>query len=799
VNAADQAGSRRFYFEIFVISFAALLLEISYTRLISFKLFYYYTYLVIGFALLGIGSGGVVVAVRPRLARVPLDRLLAAGSLAASLAIALGYLTVALLPTATAQLSKAPVIEITKLMLICTALFSSFFPMGVMISALLGRNPARIARLYFADLVGAAAACAVAVPLQGSLTPPGCILLAALLLAVLAVRLARPWSLPLLAASLAAGALLLAGIAFPRTVPEPVTDAAKALRPDTPRLFSAWNPVFRIDVVAVLSPELRLIYHDGQPGSALHRFDGNVASLTRFQSDPRSYAFRIGERPVRRVLIVGAAGGHEILTSLYFEAEQITALELNSATVSLLTEHFADYSGHLASNPRVRLVNTEGRSFLAREGERYDLIFFVAPDSYSAQNAASAGAFVLSESYLYTVEMIQESLEHLSDGGLIAMQFGEFAYEEKPNRTARYVGTARQALENLGVDRAGDHVLVATSPAFIPLSTILVKRSPFTDLEVERFLENTRRIPGAVARHVPGRSLEAGRVNRVLSLPSEDLPAWYASQPYDISPVTDDAPFFWHFSRFRTVLQNFVEPLPGTDREDSIGERVLLVLAAVAALFAGIFLLLPFLAIRGTWMALPNKARSFGLFAAIGVGFMLFEVALIQKLVLFLGYPTYSLTVTLMALLVFTGLGSLATSRYSARRGRSLSALLGAISLLTLFYQFGMGTVMQTLLGAPLFVRAVTAVVMLAPMGLVLGAFMPLGLSSLAVSSPHPDTYVAWGWAVNGFFSVIGSVVTTVLSMTYGFRVVLFLGLGAYAVAVLLLHGMPQRSVSSIG
>src|SRR5213075_2597005 len=118
---------------------------------------------------------------------------------------------------------------------------------------------------------------------------------------------------------------------------------------------------------------------------------------------------------------------------------RITAVELNPVTVSLLTTHFADYTGHLGDDPRVTLVNAEGRSLLMGDRERYDLIWFVAPDSYAAMNAATSGAFVLSESYLYTREMIVEALRHLTDDGLVVAQFGEINYAEKPNRTVRYL------------------------------------------------------------------------------------------------------------------------------------------------------------------------------------------------------------------------------------------------------------------------------------------------------------------------------------------------------------------------
>jgi hypothetical protein len=791
------AAARSFGLEIFVISFAGLLLEISYTRLVSFKLFYYYTYLVIGFALLGVGSGGVLVSIAPRLGRAAPGRMLGAATLAAAVAVALGYAVVAWQPTDTGRLWEDPLREGAKLLVVCLALFGTFLPIGILISTLLAWNPSRIARLYALDLLGAGAACAAAVGLLRLLSPPGCIALAGLLLAALAARLAWRGPAALRAASLAASALFAAGVVVPSRIPEPLADASKGIQPDTQRLFSAWDPVFRVDVVEGFAGT-RVVHHDGLRGSGMHRFDGAFETLGRFERDPRSFAFRVAERPAARVLIVGSAGGHEILASLFFRAEQVTAVELNATTVSLLTERFADYTGRIAFDPRVRLVNAEARSFLARDEQRYDLIYFVAPDSYSTQNAATASAFVLSESYLYTSEMVEESLGRLAEGGILAMQFGEFAYERKPNRTARYVATARHALERMGAPDPGRHFLVATSPDFIALSTILVKREPFTENEVERFLENVGRVPGAVARHAPGRRLDGGPVNQILTLAREALPAWYAGHPYDVSPIRDDAPFFWHFARFGHVLRTFVEPLPGVDPEDAIGERLLLALSALATLFAASFLLLPFLAIRSTWAALPHKGLSFGLFASLGVGFMLFEIALMQKLVLFLGYPTHSISITLMALLVSTGIGSLATSRYGGGARWAPGALLAAIAALTLFYQYGLEPLTEALLGEPLAVRAAVAFFVLAPLGLVLGAFMPLGLAAVAASTVHREAYVAWGWAVNGFFSVIGSVLTTALSMSYGFRVVLFLGLAAYALAALLSSGMRRLTAPTL-
>ena len=801
-SASATSESRRFYLEIFVVSFAALMLEISYTRLISFKLFYYYTYLIIGFALMGLGSGAIVVAILPALRRLELQVLLARSCALGALTVALGYVVIALVPLNALELTQSfgalssHLDEIAKLVAVCAALFATFACVGVMIAALFSTHPEAIHRLYFADLAGAALACLAVVPLLGTIGPPSCIALAGLVLAATGVRLALGGERIALAVAVAAGLWQAAAIAIPGLLPNLVTDSAKTVRDgDESRLFfSKWSPVFRIDVTrhpVHEGDDHRIIHHDGLWGSTLHRFDGDASSLTRFESDVRRVAFRTPERAPRRVLIIGAAGGHEILASLYFGAEKVTAVELNPVTASLLTTVFPDYSGRLHEDPRVELVNDEGRAFLARNRERFDLIYFVAPDSYSAMNAATAGAFVLSESYLYTVEMIEESLGRLSDDGVICMQFGEFDYENKPNRTARYVGTAREAFRRLGVDDFRSHVMVATSPEFIPISTVLLKRQPFTEAERGRFVAHGERVEGLAPRFALGRVVDPGPVSRAIRAQPEALRAWYAQHRYDLTPITDDSPFFWHFARFGNVLREFGRPL-GHDSEDSIGERLLLIMLGVSALFATLFLLLPFVAVRDVWARLPYKGRTALYFAALGLGFLFFEISLIQKLTLFVGYPTYSLTVTLLSILLFTGIGSLASGTYDVPRDRLLGMLFAVLVVLTLFYQFGLGPLTELFLPLALPARVVLASLVLAPLGLCLGAFMPLGLATVSELGDHPAEYVAWGWAVNGFFSVISSVLTTILSMTFGFQAVLTLGLAVYAIGILALRAVPS-------
>jgi MFS family permease len=175
---------------------------------------------------------------------------------------------------------------------------------------------------------------------------------------------------------------------------------------------------------------------------------------------------------------------------------------------------------------------------------------------------------------------------------------------------------------------------------------------------------------------------------------------------------------------------------------------------------------------------------------------MCFEISLIQKLTLFLGYPTYTLTVTLFGLLVFSGIGSLLTEKYANRRNSALAVLVSALLLMGLGMLTALNPLLDAIFGLPLAVRVALTLLLLAPLGLCLGAFMPLGLATLVrITAPsHREEYAAWAWAVNGFFSVIGSMLVTMLAMTHGFSNVMLLATGIYLLAGIVLWRIPTHA-----
>ncbi len=784
-NAAPTRLPR--WLAIALVSLAGLLLEVGYTRIVSYKLWYYYTYLVIGLALLGIGSGGIVVVLWSKVRQASTDAIVAACSIWGAASIAVGYFVIARLPVNSVKIweygSGGSYGNFALLTLICFTLFATFVALGVILATLLGRAGDSVGRLYFADLVGAGLGCFLAVPLIVALGPPAVVILSALVFAVVGVlSMPRRLSLDMVFGSALVIVLAAGVIANESLLPD--------VRPEAGKLgasgaaYSEWGPVFRVDVIDF--GENALLLHDGTFGSGIWRFDGNAAGLTRFDVDPRAIPFRVLGGPPDRELIVGSAGGNEILASLHFGSKNVEAVELNPVTVSLLTDHYADYTGHLPERPEVDLHQGDARTYLARSDTSYDLIWYVAPDSYAANNAASSGAFVLSESYLYTSEMIEESLDHMSDDGVMVVQFGEQDFAGSPNRTSRYVVTARHALENIGVTDPSQHMAVAVQPIDgIPdLATIIVKRTPFTPEEVSRFATGLGDLSGTVPIYAPGQNYSDHLVAQLAGGTDAEVTALVDGHNRNISAISDNAPFFWHFADFGDVVSEIFDPINVVDPEDAIGERVLLLLLLLATIFAAVFLLLPFLTVRRTWAAFPVKRLATVYFSALGLGFMFFEITMIQRLVLFLGYPTYSLTVTLASILVSTGGGAYLSGRLAYRSTSVMPVLLGALAVLTIFYQFGLEALTDALLTSGLAVRILFALLVLAPLGVCLGMFMPLGLGAVAKLTDHPEQYVAWAWAVNGFASVVGSVLTTILSMTFGFRVVQFLALGVYAIAV---------------
>ncbi len=788
--------------------FAGLALEIAYTRIVSFKLFYYYTYFVIGLALLGFGAAATVTALSSRLrnrdALTTIRQIAPFGAAAGVLA----YLLVARLPTNVnliwAGTIGAAVGQLLVLIVVALALTTLFFALGIVISVLIVVDAADVRKLYFWDLVGAALGCLLAVPLQRTIGPPAMVLATSVVFAALglliAVRTHR--GVPLAAGGVAVTlvAAVLVGQLDVRT------DDAKTLRLSHDVAAGDWGAVFRVD--AVEYGPLYTLHHDGLWGSSIWQSDGTPATDARFDGDSRYIPWATLGRNPERILIIGAAGGNEVQGALHYGVGHVDAVELNPVTHDLVTGRFAEYSGNFANRPEVDYIQADGRTFLARSDHEYDLIWFVAPDSYAASNAATSGAFVLSESYLYTSEMIAESWEHLSADGMIVAQFGDFDFDTRPTRTARYLVTAREAIPEFrepGAFAAHTMLMVQSDDSadnvltFGKASTIVLSRPPIDADATQRIADYIPQVVGARPVHLPGGGgTGEGLTAELITADQATVNRLVADYPYDIGAITDDRPFFWHFTPYSDVLTNFSRGYE--DSEIAIGERLLLMLLMVAVVTAAVLLFVPFAVSRrltrdGTdaapVVAVPGRWRLLVYFAALGLGFMIVEISMIQRFALLLGYPTLSLSVSLFTLLIATAVGARFSDRITAGQRKRLAAVVVAMWVVTLAYLLAADPITDAALAWPSWARIALVVGLLLPVGVLLGMFLPTGIDAARAaagrSGADEGRLVAWCWAVNGFFSVIGSTSTTMLSMTFGFDRTVVVGLVLYVVAVAVL------------
>jgi hypothetical protein len=439
-------------------------------------------------------------------------------------------------------------------------------------------------------------------------------------------------------------------------------------------------------------------------------------------------------------------------------------VELDPVICDLVTGRYADFTGNIFRHPLVRLVADEGRSFVRRSAETYDLIVQIHNIS---PVALASGALNLSESYLLTVEAFGDYLDHLSEDGVLCI-----------NRwgSVRLASLAAETLPRRGVQRPEDHV-IATFEKGAGGETFFLKKSPFTPEQVQTLREASRRVQVLYAPLPRFKSPE----NRFYRLLSPELrAATLAATPLDLSAPTDGRPFFDHFSRFAR-FDSDPELLPDSSAKVvdffNTGDLILLVTLCEGAVLAALFLLLPMLWLGRSGHRLRLRLATLVYFGSLGAGFIFLEICLIQKLILYLGHPVYSIALVIATLLCAMGVGSHLAGRLERPRpGKAALAAAGLILVETV----ALGPVLDGTLGLGFAARVLVAIGLVAPLGLALGLPFPLGLRWLGQAAAGLEP---WAWALNGYFTVVGSALAVALALAGGFDAVLGAAAALYLAA----------------
>jgi hypothetical protein len=444
---------------------------------------------------------------------------------------------------------------------------------------------------------------------------------------------------------------------------------------------------------------------------------------------------------------------------------------------------YAEYSKHLYELPQVDIHVSDGRSFLRNSHSRYDVIQMTLVDTWAS---TAAGAFALSENNLYTVDAFREYFQHLKPDGMIAITRWEF---KEPREALRVVAVAIEALHQLGVSNPARHFILISDGSLNEDGRpvlVLGKRSEFTAEEEAVARTHVETHPNLVAQYLPG----LPGTNAFSRLIAGNDPVGFARHyKFNVAPVTDDAPFFFFTLKLGQVLRRDVHE--GIDWKVNLGVVVLgmVLLLSLMAILA--FLIVPML--LGTRGQHP-PVLPLTYFIAIGLGYILVEIAFIQRFVLFLGHPTYALTVVVFLMLLSSGIGSLLSRRWITTTALARTLLL-AIAATILTYRFLLALLLPSFVGLPFAARLVISAILLVPLGFAMGVPFPTGLRALAQapSAGLPDqglsseNSIEWAWAMNAAASVLGSVLAIAIGIRFGLKSTLLCGAVAYAVAAMLL------------
>ncbi|MGZ4820304.1 MAG: hypothetical protein ACXVZM_01780 [Terriglobales bacterium] len=773
---------------VLVMSFSSLLLELGLTRLFSVVLFYHFAFLAISIALLGLGAGGVFAYLgKNSLARWDTRRLGARAASANAVLLVL-ILELVLHTRVSLEVTSGNFVRLTMLYL-ASAL--PFFFTGLFFSLLFARQTGSITRLYAADLGGGALACLAVVPLLNVVGGPNTVIAAAVASAgAAAIWASTRWSRRV-ALVLCVLLAALIGANYSGKIIDIVY--AKGVRRDQPWVkFARWNAISRVEV-------------DDQNGAQVIVIDAD-ASTYIMNTDPHDWRPDYKKnlmsaspsitnvlRPRGDYAIIGPGGGVDVLRALANGSPSVTGIEINPIIANdIMRGRWADWSFHLYERPEVHLHVGDGRSWVRNTKQSFDVLQMTLVDTWAS---TAAGAFALSENNLYTVEAFREYFDHLKPDGIIAITRWEF---EKPHEALRVESVGMEALRREGVpDRQLPKHFIVVSDGSLDVSgravAVLAKKTPFSAAEEDAVLGHVRDNPNLVLIYSPTSKapLPAGAAPFRDLLQAGDPYAFSKTYEFNVAPVTDQSPFFFYTLKPRQLLRSAPDRNMGWKM--NIGVLVLGVVLVVAAASVLAFLILPLLLAGPTGR--PHGGTKLVYFIAIGLGYILAEIAFIQRFVLFLGHPTYALTVVIFLMLLASGAGSLLSRRWLADPQQVRTALLLVIVLL-LGYVWVLPPLLRTLVGLPFIAKLLVSAVLLVPLGVAMGMPFPSGLRALAGAAPNDDNSIEWAWALNAASSVLGSVAAMVVAIQYGLNWTLACGALAYVTALLLLPKLRGRLVS---
>jgi len=797
-------------FAIALLSASALAYEVLLMRLFSIVQWHHFAYMVISLALLGYGASGTFLSLAQKW-------LLSRFSTAFCTNLGLFGITSVGCYLLAQQVPFNPetvlwdLREPLRLLFMYLLLAVPFFFAANAIGLVFIRFRMQIAPAYAADLLGAGlgSLCVivlllVALPLS-ALGTIGALGLSSLLVAVWQLHLARRalWNIVAISTAL----VLMLVVQQAELELSPYKSLSQTLRIDgTDIITEASSPLGLLTVVESATiplrhapglslmaqhepPEQVAVFTDGAGMTVIN--DGKAAPAAYGYLDQLTWALPYHLFTPQQVLVLGAGGGTEVLQARQHGVPEVHAVELNPQLIELVRERYGDFSAQLYDQPGVHVHTVEARGFVASSEARYDLIQLPLLDSFAT---SSAGLYALNESYLYTVEALSTFLEQLTPNGYLTISRW---INLPPRDTLKLFITAVTALEQAGISDPGSHLILIRG---WQTSTLLIKNGVVTadDVEAVRQFATARAFdvgwfPGIRAEETNRYNLlnEAHFYNAARALLGPQRTQFLEQYKFNLTPASDDAPYFFQFFKWRTLLEILELRSRGGMPLLEWGYLVLVATLLQAVVASVVLILLPLIVLRRrTIKQRPTQQDAFRkrnillYFTAIGLAFLFIEMAFIQRFILLLHHPLYATAVVLTGFLVFAGLGSAFARRLTQANQHSRGvwlAVLGIVSV-SLLYLFTLGPLFEQLMAWPIWARIVATLVLIMPLAFSMGLPFPLALDRLGHDAPE---LIPWAWGVNGCASVISAVLATLLAIHFGFSTVILTALVFYLLAAI--------------
>jgi len=786
------------YLGTFLVAFTTLALEVTLIRLLSVITWYHLAFFAVSTAMLGMTAGAVTVYLKPNwFAKEKLNNSIAKACLGYSLAAPFALIILCCTPVG----FQRSIMSLFPLIVVTTACTLPFYFSGVAITAVLTKYQLPIGKLYASDLAGASLGCLFVLGGLEILNAPGMILLCGSVAILAAFSFARRisrfrlsriswWIFGTLILLVIINSFTSYGIR-PLFVKGQFQDAGNYL-------LEEWNSFSRVVVYKMreskpqywgaspLAPKERVFQYrmniDGAAGTTLRKFS-SIDDIRHLGYDVTNIAYYL--RPKGGACIIGFGAGRDVQSAVLFGHERIVGIDINPIFINLLRDQFREFAG-IADRKEVTLIVDEARSFLSRTQEDYSIIQMSLTDTWAA---TGAGAFSLSENTLYTVEAWKTFLNRLSEDGIFTVS--RWYNPEHLGETGRVISLASRTLLESGIEKPSQHIAMVTTGR---LATLLVSKQPFSNQDIAKLRSISSRLEFEPVVLPDGPPTNEVLKSIVSASSIEELSIAIADEPLNYQPTTDENPYF-----FNMIRLNHISVAPSSQPGIIAGNVIatLTLVGLILCLFFVSIATIIFPLVLGT----RSKRRMGGVgtilwsgaayFSLIGAGFMFVEIALIQRLSVFLGHPLYALGILLFTIIASAGVGSFLSERIPLTRVPWVFIYPVIIALAIIAIRFAVPTLAANMMSSSMVIKILASILVIMPCGILLGVCFPTGMQ-LVRSARATET--PWYWALNGIFGVLCSALTVFISIYFGISTSFYLAATCYIMLLLCLPHMYKAS-----